>query len=124
MEDRRTEKRITGDAGEDAACGILINEGYIILQRNFSCRIGEIDIVALNEDEGILAFVEVRTRRDTKFGLPCETVGRQKQYRLKRSAELFLLIHEDLKRFQPMMDIIEILYTNEGVFGRHLRNAF
>ncbi len=123
-EDKRTEKRKIGDAGEDAACTLLAREGYKVVFRNYGCRIGEIDIVAVHPVEGVLAFVEVKTRRDTHFGLPCEAVGREKQRKLKLCANYFMLREKAYSHLQPSMDIVEILHTDLGLFGRHLKNAF
>ena len=123
-EDRRTLKRKTGDSGEDAACMLLEREGYRIAARNFSCRIGEIDIVAVHPEEKIIAFVEVKTRRSTAFGMPCEAVDRKKQARLRRCAEVYMLRDGSSKGLQPSMDIIEIIKADSGLYGRHLKNAF
>ena len=123
-EDRRTPKRKTGDSGEDAACRLLEREGYRIAARNFSCRIGEIDIVAVHPEEKLLAFVEVKTRRGTAFGMPCEAVDRKKQKKLRRCAELYMLRESRFKGFQPTMDIVEIIKADSGLYGRHLKNAF
>ncbi len=124
MEDKRTIKRKTGDAGEDAACSMLIRSGYRIITRNWSCKTGEIDIVAVHPDRGILAFVEVKTRRNTDHGFPSEFVGKEKQRRIRRSAEWFLLTDGRFRDLQPSFDVIEILRTDIGLFGRHLQNAF
>ena len=123
-EDRRTPKRKTGDSGEDAACRLLKREGYRIAARNFSCKIGEIDIVAVHPQEKLLAFVEVKTRRSTAYGMPCEAVDRRKQIKLRRCAEVYMLKDSRFSGFQPSMDIIEIIKADSGLYGRHLRNAF
>ena len=123
-EDRRTPKRKTGDSGEDAACMLLEREGYRIAARNFSCKTGEIDIVAVHPGERLLAFVEVKTRRSTAFGMPCEAVDRKKQAKLRRCAEVYMLKDRRFSGFQPSMDIIEIIKADSGLYGRHLKNAF
>ena len=109
-EDRRTPKRRIGDAGEDAACSMLVKDGCEIIARNFSCRTGEIDII--------------KTRRNTDFGYPAEFVGRDKQRRLKHTAEIFLFKNPCYRSFAKSMDIIEILHTDSGLYGRHISNAF
>ena len=123
-EDRRTQKRKTGDRGEDAACRLLEREGYRIAARNFSCKIGEIDIVAVHPGEKLLAFVEVKTRAGTAFCMPCEAVDRKKQAKLRRCAEVYMLKNGKPSGFQPSMDIIEIIKAESGLYGRHLKNAF
>lgn len=122
--DRRTRKRKIGDAGEDAACKLLDREGYSVLLRNFSCKIGEIDIIAIDGRRNILAFIEVKTRRNTDFGLPCQAVDREKQHKMRRCAEVFLLRNRRFTMLQPSLDIIEVLHTDKGIFARHIKNAF
>lgn len=65
MADRRGE---FGRRGEDAACAYLLRHGYSIVERNYRCRRGEIDIIAAKD--GGAVFVEVKTRRSLKFGTP------------------------------------------------------
>ena len=65
MADRRSE---FGRRGEDAACAYLLRHGYSIVERNYRCRRGEIDIIAAKD--GGAVFVEVETRRSLKFGTP------------------------------------------------------
>jgi putative endonuclease len=65
-----------GSWGESIAAKFLTRKGYIILERNFRCRLGEIDIIAL--DRKSIIFIEVKTRRNQKYGLPCEAVNTQK----------------------------------------------
>ena len=77
--DKRTPKRRLGDEGEEQACKMLASKGFRIEQRNYSCKMGEIDIIAVHPKERVLAFVEVKTRGRTDMGLPCEAVGWKKQ---------------------------------------------
>ena len=65
MADRRGD---FGRRGEDAACAYLLRHGYSIIERNYRCRRGEIDIIAAKD--GGAVFVEVKTRRSLKFGTP------------------------------------------------------
>ncbi len=123
-QDTRTRKRIIGDIGEEAACSMLVSEGMRIICRNFSCRTGEIDIVAFDPESGAVVFAEVKTRNSAEYGLPCEFVGKEKQRRLRLTAEYYLLRNPGLRRCPLRMDIVEILQTDRGLFGRHIRNAF
>ena len=78
-----------GQAGERAARGYLESRGYTILDTNFRCPYGEVDIVAL--DRGSLVFLEVRTRRSSSsFGLPEESITPDKQRRLIATAETYI----------------------------------
>jgi putative endonuclease len=122
--DRRTYKRRVGDRGEDAACGMLEKEGMRIICRNFSCKTGEIDIIAFDPEECALVFTEVKTRNNTVCGLPCEFVGKDKQRRLRLTAEYYLLRNPVYRKCPLRMDIVEILQTDRGAYGRHIKNAF
>ncbi len=125
ISDKRTEKRKTGDFGENTAAKWLLRHGYRIVVRNFLCKSGEIDIIAADDDKKVLAFVEVKIRNSLDYGLPCQSVGISKQRRLRRSAEFFLKGNTYLRHnYQPRMDIIEILSLNAEVYLRHLENAF
>lgn len=118
----KTQKRAEGDRGEELACGLLVNKGYSLIERNFACRTGEIDIIA--SKGSFLAFVEVKTRKRTDFGYPCEAVDGKKKDRLIRTAQFYLKTHPWLDVMQPRMDIVEIMIKGEDVFVRHLENAF
>ena len=83
------DKKLLGKIGEDMAEAMLFAEGYSILARNFRSYFGEIDIVC--EKDNVLYFVEVKTRTSKTFGEPEEAVDELKRYRIRRTAEYFLL---------------------------------
>ncbi len=122
--DKRTVQRKTGDTGEDIAADYLVKHGYRIIARNFSCKMGEMDIVAVNEKEKVLAFVEVKSRDSLKFGFPCEAVNRKKQRRIIHTAEYFMMSHREMRQYRLRMDIFEVLRIKDSVYVRHLINAF
>ena len=80
-----------GKWGEDKAARFLKNKGYLVLETNYRCRWGEIDIVAV--DEGQIVFVEVRTRNGNEFGTPEESITPTKRRRLVVTAEHYLGDH-------------------------------
>jgi putative endonuclease len=84
-------KRETGQMGEELACKALKQKGYRILERNYRCRYGEIDVVARKGD--YLVFVEVRSKTGTAFGSPEESVTAQKKQRLAASIMSYLESH-------------------------------
>ena len=90
---RRTAKQITGQAGEDAALEHLQKNGLQLVERNFRCKAGEIDLIM--QERGTLVFVEVRKRGDTRFGGAAASVTWQKQRRLIRTAQFYLLRFRD-----------------------------
>ena len=114
-------RRKFGNWGEDAAVRYLERQGYEILERNFSCRWGELDIIARRR--GILAFVEVKSRHSLTYGRPAEAVTRAKQGRLRKSAYLYLKTHE-VSRFRYQFDIIEVLDLYGQISLNHLKNCF
>ena len=116
-------KKIRGKKGEDLACRYLKEQGYRILDRNVRYKMGEIDIVAQIDDT--ICFVEVKARTRTDYGMPRDAVDVRKQHKLIRCAQLYLKLHPGYaQRFSPRMDIVEILYREDGVFARHTSNAF
>ncbi|HOW58804.1 MAG TPA: YraN family protein [Candidatus Omnitrophota bacterium] len=77
-----------GDRGETVACDFLRKEGYEIVQKNYKCKLGEIDVVA--KRRGRIAFVEIKTRTSVQFGSPQEAVNFKKQEKLAKLAEWYL----------------------------------
>lgn len=77
-----------GHAAEQAAVALLRSKGYTILATNYSCRIGELDIVAQDGDE--LVFIEVRSRASGRYGDALATVGATKQKQVTRVAQAYI----------------------------------
>ena len=78
------ERHETGKIGEDIATKYLEQIGYEIIQRNFECKIGEIDIIAKDKNE--IVFVEVKTRKNNTFGTPFEAITKTKYENIKKGA--------------------------------------
>ncbi len=117
-------RRGIGAWGENQAAKYLKKKGYRILERNYACRFGEIDLIAANRE--YLVFVEVKLRKSDAFARAAEFVDWRKQNRLRSSAELWLSLHET--ELQPRFDVIEI-YAPEGEATKkptinHLEDAF
>ena len=87
------EKDVLGRAGEERAAQYLHNGGLAVVDRNWRCRDGEIDIVALSARE--LIVVEVKTRRGEDFGHPFEAVDAQKRRRMWRVAMAWIAAHPE-----------------------------
>ena len=85
-------RRQTGAAGEALAAELLLARGCEVLDRNWRCRAGELDLV-VRDREGRTRFVEVRTRTGTGFGTPAESVTAAKRRRLRRLAVEWLAAH-------------------------------
>ena len=119
-----SDKKLLGAFGEDAACRYLARRGYKILGRNFSCRFGEIDIIA--RDRRCVVFVEVKLRRDDTHGTAAEFVTGPKQRRVIAAAMLWL--QQNPTRLQPRFDVIEV-YAPDGLETKkpvihHLEDAY
>lgn len=82
-------KQQLGKIGENLASEYLEKQGYLILERNFACRQGEIDIIAKDEKEFV--FVEVKTRRSLKFGYPAEAVTNIKRKHMQKAAPVLFI---------------------------------
>ena len=118
------EHKLLGAFGEDAACRYLRRHGYIILGRNYSCRMGEIDIIA--RKGRYIVFAEVKLRKDANHGAAMEFVTPAKQRRILTTAQLWLM--ENPTDRQPRFDVIEV-YAPEGLKTRkpeinHVEDAY
>ena len=117
------DKQSLGQFGEEQAARYLRRRFYTILERNYRCRFGEIDLIARRG--GFLVFVEVKLRRDDSHGEAREFVTARKQQRVLAAAELWLSTHET--GLQPRFDVIEV-YAPRGEDGpvriNHIENAF
>lgn len=115
-------KNAVGKFGEDLAVKRLTESGLRILDRNWRCAEGEIDIVAA--DGGTLVICEVKTRSGLAFGDPAEAVIAAKAARLRRLAMRWLAAH-DLGWTDLRFDVVTVLRRAEGgPLVRHLRGAF
>jgi putative endonuclease len=111
-----------GAYGERVAARILTDAGMRIIDRNWRCRAGEIDLVAL--DGATVVFCEVKTRRGDGFGTPVEAVGPAKVRRLRGLAARWLADHPDV-RGEVRFDVIAVRPRAAGSAGvEHLRAAF
>lgn len=97
---------VIGVQGENIAADYLRKNGYKILERNFSCKFGEIDIIAIKDN--FYVFIEVKSRSTVAFGRPCEAVTPYKQQRIVAAAKYWLC--KQRKTGLPVrFDIVEIL---------------
>lgn len=107
-------KSALGHYGETFAASVLEEKGYRILTRNFRCKEGEIDLIA--EKGQRLCFIEVKTRQSVRFGVAAESVTKEKQRRIRRSAAIYLRQHPQGQKkldFQVM-----------EIYIHHIFNAF
>ena len=111
-----------GAIGEKYAVDYLKRKKYNILQLNFFCPYGEIDIIAKHKNS--LVFIEVKTRKSTKFGKGLEAVNFSKQQKLRKIALYYL--NKNAPTFSALrFDVIDILIQNDKVVKiEHIENAF
>ncbi len=102
--------KVLGDFGEAEAVAHLENEGYIILKKNFRCKLGEIDIIAADGDT--LAFIEVKTRSTEKYGKPGEFVNYKKQNKIIKTALQYIVLN-NLTDWMSRFDIVEVLVDKD-----------
>ncbi len=105
--DPQDERVKLGGFGEDFAVRLLMLDGYEILERNFRCREGEIDIICARG--GHLVFTEVKTRRTAAFGRPSEAVTRRKQNCLRRAAARWLAENAQKGYRSYSFQVIEVM---------------
>lgn len=116
---QKRNNRKTGSLYEEKAAEYLTKQGLRVIETNYRCRIGEIDMIA--EDGPTLVFVEVKYRKTGRSGSAAESVGRQKQERIYRCAQVYMKYH-GISFLRPVrfdvlaMDNMEITWI-QNAFG-------
>ncbi len=106
-----------GRLAEATAERYLADKGFILIQRNFRTKTGEIDLIM--QDENTLVFIEVRYRKTDYFGGGLASVDRRKQIKLTRTAECYLAWHKKYAKMATRFDVVSISQTIEWI-----KNAF
>ncbi len=96
-----------GDRGEMAACEFLRSEGYQVLEKNYKCKLGEIDLIARRD--GRLAFIEIKTRTSDRFGMPQEAVDLKKQKKILNLAQWYLK-EKKIEKTPIAFDVVAVLW--------------
>lgn len=109
-----------GNIGEDISATYLKQLGYEILERNFSCRQGEIDIIAKDKDEYV--FIEVKTRSSLCYGKPREAVDNYKQKHIYKTTKYYLHIN-NLEKVFVRFDVIEVYLEEKKYKLKHLKGV-
>lgn len=110
-----------GAFGEDLAVRYLVQSGWRILDRNWRCPAGEIDVVA--EDGGDLVVCEIKTRRGLSLGDPVEAVTPVKHRRLRHLARAWLEAHPDRRSGHVRIDVVGVILWPDGGQFHHLREV-
>ena len=119
-----TQKRLAvGREGEAIAAEYLLDKGYVLLVRNYSCPLGEIDLVVREQDT--LVFVEVRTKTGASFGLPQESINNRKQQKLRQLAWYYLKATKQ-ENSNCRFDVMAVTLNRQGkkVRVEHIIDAF
>ena len=112
-------KRLIGDKGERKVARLYVSKGYKIIARNFSCRYGELDIVAQKGDTVVI--VEVKTRKNNNFAYAKDFVDFKKQHRIKNTTDIFLQKY-NLTDCVIRFDVAEVYTENKSI--NIIENAF
>src|SRR4030067_726854 len=115
------EKKELCKKGEELALRFLKKKGYRLIEKNYLCKMGEMDIIAKEKDT--LVFIEVKTRTSTEFGPPQLAVNPRKQRQLSKVA-LNYLNEKRLKDVKARFDVVAILLRQKGEEIELIRDAF
>jgi len=100
---------------------VLKKRGYRIVERNYRCRYGEVDIIA--EHDGVVVFIEVKTRGSDRFGTPAEGVGFRKQTHITRVGSMYLA-EKGLTDREVRFDVVSVEPAGEGFRVDVIKDAF
>lgn len=123
LAERFSRKKSLGERGEDAAARFLKRQGYTILERGHDSRLGELDIIAV--DDNTIVFVEVKTRTSDDAGLPTDAIDERKQRRMTQAALGYLKAKRILEA-AARFDVVAVRWP-DGVREpsiEHYKNAF
>jgi putative endonuclease len=114
-------RQVLGKQGEEVAERYLMKKGYKLVERNYRCAAGEVDLIVL--DRRVIVFVEVKTRSGDRFGSPLEAVELRKQRKMIRAAQLFLS-QKGLHQRDARFDVVGISWPHGKPIVEHIENAF
>ena len=121
LDTMKSDNKKTGKIGEDIAIDFLKKKGYKIIERNYRCVFGEVDIVA--RDRNDIVFVEVKSRRSEYFGDPTDAVDFNKQKKISKIA-LNYMNEKRLDNHDARFDVIAIKLSPNGNTVKLIENAF
>lgn len=113
----------TGQSGEKTAAAYLKQNGYEVIERNFRCKAGEIDLIL--KKQNVLIFAEVKTRSSLKFGRPSESITKDKIRHIRKTAIWYIQFDsEQYRDLDIRFDVVEILRQEGQTYINHLEGAF
>ena len=114
-------KQVLGKEGERVAEQYLKRKGYKLVERNYRCAAGEVDLIVL--DRRVIVFVEVKTRTGHGFGTPLEAIQPRKQRKMMQAAQFFLS-QKKLHQRDARFDVVGISWPGREPIIEHVENAF
>ena len=111
-----------GRWGENLACQYLEENNYKIIERNFSCRQGEIDVIAEDTQKKEIVFIEVKTRSNLRYGNPAEAVNGKKQNHINQVAKYYIYKRQ-ISNIAVRFDVIEIYIQKPNFKVNHIPNV-
>lgn len=111
-----------GQLAEQQACDFLTQQGLQLIERNYHCRNGEIDLIM--QDNQDIIFVEVRVRNNPRYGNAIESVDYRKQKKMIKTATYYLYQQKWLNKVNCRFDVIGISYTQAKAAINWIKNAF
>ncbi|MCY6483965.1 YraN family protein [Clostridium aestuarii] len=115
-----------GSYGENLAENHLKSLGYKIIDRNFTCKIAEIDLIAIDLKTNYISFVEVKSRYSSSYGYPCEAVTTKKIIKIRKAAQLYIMKNKLFNNYNFRFDVIEVFlnHNNNNYSINFIKNAF
>lgn len=110
-----------GKTGEDIATRFIKGRNYLIIERNYRCKIGEIDLIA--KKDNTICFIEVKTRKSESYGRPEESINQAKIKKIKTIASYYLTSRE-IGDLEVSFDAILIRFKSGEYHLKHIKNAF
>ena len=111
-----------GKYAEGQVCQYLQQRGLILVERNYRCKYGEIDVVM--QDKDYMVFVEVRARASQDFLISLESIDRNKQYKIIQAATFYLQQKQQLDKVFCRFDVVAVKQQNERLQFHWIKDAF
>lgn len=115
-------RKVLGGKGEALAVTFLKKRGYKVIERNYRCPWGEIDLIAREKDT--LVFVEIKSRNSSEFGLPQDAVGPSKQRKIIQVAKAYMSEHHVQETIAARFDVVAIQLTSSRPKIELIKDAF
>ena len=116
-------KKKLGSNGETLAMNYLKLHNHMVIEKNFVCKYGEIDIIAKDNEKGELVFIEVKTRTSSKYGNASEAVDSIKQRHICKCANYYVFINK-IRNVPIRFDVIEIKLHGDMFWINQIKCAF